>query len=471
VLQILAGPFRQEGRSWKYVLAFAVLATIALVVMAPHGRDKVSMIMAMVWCVVLFGWLVMSILRQNHPFAARLVPGHVRRLKRVLLGAWATATLLVLGGLVFATGLNPWALALAAGAGCCFVALGMRWWPIWIVMWLGPMLVGLPSLKALTGSVVSASVAAWQAQPELATLAGLLLSALLLPTMIGRGGHAHITWYQRQTQMREQMRTGGGVKGLEQFGRLGEKLERPFQRVSGLWLGRTLRLAQPTAASAMSRLEIALHGRQHWVRALMGAVLGIAAVAAIFGMLGLFTGGNVDMRAAWKGGAAGLSFGLISILLAPVTAAVNMLWFTRREQALLTLLPGVPQGTQLNGWVLWIHARRVLWIWGPGLAGFWWLAKAAEQPALLTMPFTTLPIFTLLLLQSPARFTGGQAAMLLPGLAWMVATGLGLGLVGTDLVSVGTLCTASLALTAVLIVWRYPRLMHGPVSLPAGRCR
>ena len=37
--------------------------------------------MATIWCVAMFGWLVMSILRQNHPFAARLVPGHVRRLK------------------------------------------------------------------------------------------------------------------------------------------------------------------------------------------------------------------------------------------------------------------------------------------------------------------------------------------------------------------------------------------------------
>lgn len=470
-LQILAGPFRQEGYSWKFVLAFALLASVALVAMVPHGRDKVAAITAMVWCVAMFGWLVMSILRQNHPFAARLVPAHVQRLKHVLVGAWACTTLLMLGGLVFVTGFNPWALALAAGAGCCFVALGMRWWPIWIVLWAGPILLASSSLKSAWHSTMRSAIAAWQAQPELATLAGLLLSALLLPVMIGRGGHAHITWYQRQTQMRELMRTNGAGKGLEQFGSLGAWVERPFSRVTNAWLQHLLRQATNQPANVMARLEIVMHGRHHWVRALLGIGLGLVALTAAIAMLGLFGREAFDGGAAWKGGAVGLSFGLVSILLAPLTAAISALWFTRREQALLALLPGVPQGRTLNRSVFWIHARRALWALGPALAGFWALSAAAEQPGLLAMPFALMPVVVLLLLQPPARATGGQAAMLLPGLAWMLATGASLGLVQTGFASVTEVAAGSLALSAALTAWGYPRLLRAAPSLPAGRSR
>ena len=470
--QILLSPFRQEGHSWKFVLAFALLATVGLVIMVPHGQDKVATIMATIWCVAMFGWLVMSILRQNHPFAARLVPGHVRRLKQVLVGAWAVTSLLGVAGLAYATGLNPWALALASGAACSFLALGMRWWPLWIVMWLAPMLMASPTLKGAWQSTLRSSIDAWQAQPELATLAGLALSAAVLPLIIGRGGDAHIRWYQRQTQMRELMRTGGGVKGLEQFGRLGEWMERPFLRVTNAWLQRTLRLAQPTPASTMSRLEIVLHGRQHWVRGLLGLGLAVVILGLMFGLVAALSGGNIDMQGTWKGGAAGLSFGLICIVLAPITAAVSSLWFTRREQALLALLPGVPQGSTLNRWVLWLHLRRVLWAFGPGLLCFWALAQAAERPSLFTMPFTSLPIVALLLLQAPARFHGGQAAMLLPGLAWMLSTGLGLGLVEmSGWVTVTELNLACVVLTALIAAWGYPRLLRAAPSLPAGRGR
>jgi hypothetical protein len=310
------------------------------------------------------------------------------------------------------------------------------------------------------------------AQPELATLAGLALSAALLPLMIGRGGNAHIRWYQRQTQMRELMRTGGGVKGLEQLGAFGEWLERPFRRVSGGWLRRTLRLAQSTPASTMSRLEIVIHGRQHWVTGLMGLGLAVVGLGAVFALLGMFFGGDIDVKGAWKGGAPGLSFGLVSIVLAPITAAVGSVWFTRREQALLALLPGVPQGRVLNRWVLWIHVRRALWALGPSLLCFWALSQAAERPSLFTMPFTSLPIVTLLLLQPTARYTGGQAAWLLPGLAWMVSSGLGFGLVDlAGWVTVTELNVACLILTALIVAWGYPRLLRAAPSLPAGRSR
>ena len=44
--------------------------------------------------------------------------------------------------------------------------------------------------------------------------------------MIGRGGDAHIRWYQRQTQMRELGCARAVGSRLEQFGRLGEWMER-----------------------------------------------------------------------------------------------------------------------------------------------------------------------------------------------------------------------------------------------------
>ena len=98
---------------------------------------------------------------------------------------------------------------------------GMRWWPLWIVMWLAPMLMASPALKAAWQSTLRAASTPGRHSPSSPRWRGWRCRPPCCLLMIGRGGDAHIRWYQRQTQMRELMRTGGGVKGLEQFGRLG----------------------------------------------------------------------------------------------------------------------------------------------------------------------------------------------------------------------------------------------------------
>ena len=159
--QILLSPFRQEGHSWKFVLAFALLATVGLVIMVPHGQDKVATIMATIWCGDV--WMAGDVHpAAEPPFAARLVPGHVRRLKLVLMGAWQTS---IPSAVAFGLRDRPlqhlallWRRARYAAFGA-----GARWWPLWIVMAGAHAMALFHTLKGAWQSTLRSSIDARQA--------------------------------------------------------------------------------------------------------------------------------------------------------------------------------------------------------------------------------------------------------------------------------------------------------------------
>ena len=110
----------------------------------------------------------------------------------------------------------------------------------------------------------------------------------------------------------------------------------------------------------MSRLEIVLHGRQHWVRGLLGLGLAVMILGLMFRRPGRRARGGIDMQRRLEGwrGKPFLQLDPASCSRL-ITATVQLtVWFTQREQALLALLPGVPQRRTLNRWVLAAPARR-----------------------------------------------------------------------------------------------------------------
>jgi hypothetical protein len=160
--------------------------------------------------------------------------------------------------------------------------------------------------------------------------------------------------------------------------------------------------------------------------------------------------------------------------------AVPRLQQTRREQALLVLLPGVPRGARLNRWLGWQMSQVFLVAALCGLALAWGLNAFAEalDPGVV------------------GRVTGGMAAgiaaALLPQVAWqwrrwahmrgagtgnqslpvLVAVVSGLGVLalhavtGAGYAAVG----AALAIGALLwCAWRWWRMGSEPSALPVGR--
>ena len=139
----------------------------------------------------------------------------------------------------------------------------------------------------------------------------------------------------------------------------------PFQRVTNAWLQRTLRLAQPTPASTMSRLEIVMHARQHWVR----------------GLLGLFWMVVVIFTIAWSWSlrsVAATSTCKAPVMVAPPVCPLALIQhrFFRAHHRCGQL--GGSHVASRRCWsccracrmvdaeplVLWLHLRRVLWALG-----------------------------------------------------------------------------------------------------------
>jgi hypothetical protein len=155
---VLAAPWQQRRnvhglRGLLFVLALCgaapgVLYTASLF-SEPSTADRlrfgaVLSVTIGLGAIVLVGWamLVGNLLQQNHPTFARLVPGHVGRLRSALLAAWAALVLCAAAGPGFLLD-APAAWACAAAAGLALFAAMLRWPLLWLSLGVVPF-VGWP---------------------------------------------------------------------------------------------------------------------------------------------------------------------------------------------------------------------------------------------------------------------------------------------------------------------------------------
>jgi hypothetical protein len=474
--QMLLAPWHQRDREapWGRRL-LAGLWLLGLAVALYFLEQFRPLVLALGACLVLgTGWMVLvgSLLEQNHPHVARFVPGHLQRLRRVALGAWALGSVasagLLAGTLPLPTSFPL--LLLGAAATCVFLAWSQRNWTLWLLLSFGPSLYALLGLNTLLAPLFGVLAAQWQQQPLMLLAAGLAaLGAGLMP-LFGDGNEAHRSSYARLARFKRQAREslGGKRAGMASLGRPGEWLVTPFERAASAWLARVLARSAPTEASAMSRAEIVLHGQQHWLRQAMAVVLVLTLVTTGFAVTIALLGHGV--RHDWQQGAIGMAIGLSSMGFNPAFALPNMLWHSRREQALLKLLPAMPQGTQLNRAVAWRQLRQALVAWLLTTAALGLLATVADQPAMLCLALGALPLSVACTLRAPARMR--------PPMAWTAVLpifgffALGWGMYGLNMVldvPLPLLAGLSLVSTAALGAWRWRAVCAAPVALPAGR--
>ncbi len=478
-------PWRQLGRGarWAWVGVLLMLVAAAAVVAwlaSPVPRMLMLISVAVALALLVWGGQISGLLEQNQPLAARLVPAHVRVLQRVALAAWFVLSL-ALGTVAWwlADGRLGWpGCLLVAAAGLASLAWCLRWPLLWFMPAVWPVMWGLPAAHGALQPLWQAGVAAWQAHLAVATMALLGLLALSLAGLFGHGGPAHARVFARQARWRELGRHGGvdgSLQGFSTWGGWWARLAGPMERLAGGWLSHLLRRAAPGHRSVMARAEVVLHGGQHWLRHLAG--VGVALVLVGLGSIALLMvllPPDVGVQTILQNGHVGIVIGLTTAGLSIVFTLPKSLWVSRREQALLVLLPGMPQGRALNRAVAVMQLRH---------AGIAWLATAVVTTALawragnalaLCVPVAALPIGVLWLMRAPARVGPPSAwkdvapvfAYIAAGLALMVAVR---QQPWDGFEAVAALAAASAVLSLLLGAWRWRHLAAAPTALPAGR--
>lgn len=478
---------REPAGRWARALLPAVIVLGILGALASGAAGMlplrlatiVALLLAGIGLLSLWGQQFAALLRLDHPHAARLVPGHGPALRRAAIMVWlalvavcaavaaVVAVVLQAPGAVLAQAVQL--TALGAGMAMLFVAVALRWWWLWALAWLLP----LPPQVPVLGDVLRASWDAlrgpWIAAPWLATALGLAALGVALVSIFGRGDAAHARAYAARERVRRafEASAAGQTPAAANYGPLAERLGRPWQRLTDAWLAHVTARARPGTASVLARADIVLHGPQHWLRQV--AVMLPLLAMLLLGGAAVILWASVPLRELLRHAAFGSGIGLMCMLVGMATGWSGALWTSRREQALLMLLPGMPRGAALNRALAARHARvyvlMVVALLPFFLATAWasdaWHPLAMPAVALTLLPWlwrdasrlrgptpagAALPFFACLLL-------GGGSAVLLreqPGwtLPWLLAWA---------------------AITVPLLAWRWSRVARWPQALPAGR--
>lgn len=474
--QVLLASWRQRDRSspWLRRSVHAVLILLcvaALVWMPPEAGWRVVGGVALL--VVLGAWLAAcgSLMEQNHPTLARTVPGHLRSLQGAALLGWALSTALttlLLWAMLPLPGLWP-VLLLSSG----FIAVFLLWSSRMVWLWLLLTLLSpLSGVWAARLAPLGRNIAAlWEAHTQGLLLLGLLVQAGLVVAALGAGGARHRERYTRQAVMRNAMRMQFDARQADAaaWGRPVEWLSRPFGLAFQAWQRRLLaRADNNNPGDVMARAAIVLHGPQHWLYQLMTITAILIAAALILGTV--FATTAVDLSMVLRNGALGMGIGIASMGFNAGFTLPNMLWQSRREQALLRLLPGMPQGRALNRAVARLHLRDALAFGLATSMALLAMQAAGANPLLMVLPPAALPIMAVTLTRRPAALRAPTATtavapvflyFMLAGSTFLLVRDLGVPL---WLTSAGMAAWA-----ALMLAWRWHRLAAAPMALPAGR--
>jgi len=201
---ILASPWQQRRnaggglRGVAIVVALCFAAPVGLAVWSlfcdparlervRHGIVASSLVG--VGALVVVGWamLVGNVLRQNHPTMARLVPGHVVRLRAALLVAWAVVVLAAAAGPGFAFD-APLVWACETAVSLAVLTAALRWPVLWAIGLIGPFVAPRLLASHEADRVFAALRATWLREDWLLTAVVLTAGALVMVAVVRGGG-------------------------------------------------------------------------------------------------------------------------------------------------------------------------------------------------------------------------------------------------------------------------------------------
>lgn len=460
------GQQRSNEQGWRLLALLAALVFAVAGVLMIWGRPVVArfvggnLIMTLV--TVYWGALVVNLLQQNQPNAARLVPGHLARLRRVLVAGWLLASLLMTPAAML-MGLSPLPAWLVVAWCMAIFGLLMRWPLGWALLSLLPF-VGIWLYRY---GVFAEAATLLRDRPALCALLSLALPPLLLVQILGDGGDRHRASHARAERWRQLARQGGGAQSWDL-----SKLPAPLAWIALITQGpyrqqlRRLSLRRD-AASLGSRLMLGLGPETHWTAQLSSTL--------IFGMIFAL----VCLCSVWipvpfteflRAGSFGLTIGLLSALLGPLTGLGRSLVKTRQEQCLLVLLPGVPRGPALNSLLArrWFLQYGLTWLLGLAVA----IAVMAYSGASVEMLLPFLLAYLLpvaMVWRDWARLPSSGRGSVLLVFCVIASALLGYALYKWMGVPIWLYGGLQLALAGGVGAWRWRTQMRAPQALPVGR--
>jgi hypothetical protein len=424
--------------------------------------------MAMPFTAIVLVWawvkLVYNVLLQNHPHTARLLPAQVPVLRNTLLGMavlmCAVPTLLswLAGGPM---------LAVTAGMalGLALVALCVRW--VWL--WAGLVVLGF-SLSILSkGGQLEPLLAVWRTAPEALTLLALALATLALRAVVMTGDARHERAHGRMTQMRVAMRGQVSGASVQSLGGLAGWMLKRGNSAYTAWMRHLLAQARPKVGA---RLALGLGPQAHWTTLVTGQVMGLLMLVLACVLLAALPDWKLGQYLAF-----GALIGLAGSGLTAVTHLPAALWASRREQALLCLLPRAPQGARLSHWLAWRLTGTALANMAFSMLVVQVLGRFTNSPAFGFMPSEMA--LSMLVLDVPmvfllwrdwahAQAPGGRAQGLAV-LAMSFVGGLAIAWVMWLHRSWYELAALTLPLMLPLGWWRWRVISRAPMAWPVGR--
>ena len=418
-----------------------------------------------------WGMLVNNVLQQNHPTLARLVPGHVGRLRNALLVAWALLVLLAAGGPGFVFD-APLAWACSTAAALAFMAAALRWPLLWLAGVAAPFAMAWFLGWRGHDAVAVELRAQWQSASWLVMAIVATAGGMVLTLMIRGGGTVHADAYETRRRLGRVLRTGfdgSAPATLPGWWRLlGTNAARPYDR----WLRHLLARGD---SPLMSRVLLGVGPATHWTTRLFEAGWFLVFCIVLCVGFGLFLGrGTLAFVMPF------FCFSLLTSTPVPALVALSRLHETRREQALLMLLPGVPRGARLSRWLGWQMSLVFVIAALCGMALAWMIAAFADGLHAGVVESTVggmVPALAAALLpqvawqwRCVARLRGARGQReTLPSLTPFLLGGIAMALhlkLGVDYMTFGVVATvASLAWCA----WRWHRMGSEPTAFPVGR--
>ncbi len=314
-----------------------------------HNAASVSMWSLSAVVLAAWGLTVSNLLDQNRPVLARLVPAHAARLRAALIVAWAASVGLVtlFVGVRFD---QPLLTAAVTAPVLALLALSVRWPAVWIAGTIAPMIVDAVRTWQGFDVLMAGLRAQWVAQSGL--IASMLVGAsvVVLVSMIQTGGRHHIAndEARRNRVKRFQMRATGAqpiVAGKR------SAFDRFMSSAYFAWWQRVF--ARPQS-SAFSRVMLGLGPGVHWTYV---ATIVASCGVVMAGVVGVMKLGTLLLPVLFRDVVQlmvmGAVVGLVPGLMGNSLQVHARLQQTRREQALLLLLPGAPRGAALSRGLAW----------------------------------------------------------------------------------------------------------------------
>ncbi len=467
------------------IVLFGIVIVAISFILTPESMDqKFSIVLLFSWIVVLclflfWGFQFYYMQRLNNPTNARIVPNHIRALRQVLVVEWLVFSIviaLLLGLNVELGSILIWAVG--AAVFLLFLATAIRWNKLFYIIFFVLMFSNKLILNSAFQSIIHTLNNEYERHPVFLSFLSLaFMGWIVFKRLIQTGGATHITQYTRLKHNRQLAKQFGMSaatrrKNISFYWAESSYYTRAFKVERSLyiwWLYRLIENAMPCHKSALARAEMVYNANTHWTRLLTILVVYLFLFLLVAIIWGLFQGTAPNyLISEWRGNGFIGSFFLMIAIMGIIKCRWE-LYQTRREQVLLTLLPNMPQGSELNRMLTWNQIRYALITWLFSATVIW--LQGEKLPIVINYVLCSSLLLLPFIVQDLSSFKSHTPVIiiLITTLVLMISVSLIASLHHFLGYSLWTLFQMAGLLSAVILAWRWRKLFNYPQAFPVAR--